>query len=234
MKNFLFTEYSDDQVCLLFILKQFHAKFFNFSTDESLPEQQTMTHHEKFLVYHTNEILLNEHSIESFSYLLAIDSLFSFIDFEKEVENGTMRLIINNSNAYVNRASSSVLFYDHIVSHLNFVCSCYTRNEESSAVGLPPLDMRNALNRKKAVDLLFKFLIYFYSFLDQMSGVEGLSEGTLSHRIVAFLNSNQSNRMHSIDKQVVAAKQKIFHLLTWPLSLKFNNSPVASPTGNFR
>jgi hypothetical protein len=201
---------------LLFILNTFHSHFFKFSEEEPSSEAESTGHHQKYLVYHSNEILLNEHSIESFSYLLAIDNLFSFIDFEGNSDYSD-KIMLSSRNAYVNQAGSSVLFYDFVANNLNFVCNCYARNDG----GL----LANSLNRKKAVDLLFKFLIYFYSFLDQASRES--AKDSLCASVLSFLNSKagsfQSSQF-SIEKQVEAAKEKIFHLLTLPLSLRFNNS----------
>ena len=225
LKHFLFTtcrEISDEARSnfLLYSLKKFHFLFFKFESDNIKEAPAAVSSHSKYLIFHTNEILLNEHSIESFSYLLAIENLISFIDFDPS-NNYTM--ILSRQNAYVNVAGSSVLFYDYFVNSINFICNCYATNETEST----PIMSTKVADKRKVADLLFKFLVYSYSFLNELNSS---SPQTLSVKCLEFL-SQSTNSQLSIQKQIEAVKQKIFYLLTLPLSLKFNNGLLANQNG---
>jgi len=97
-----------------------------------------------------------------------------------------------------------VLFYDQFISSINFVCNSY-----ADYISEPN-------NKRKVADLLFKFIIYFYSFLDELATADNL--------IVKFLSSVSSSDIYD---QIENVKQRLFYLLTLPINIKFNNqTPV--------
>jgi hypothetical protein len=192
------------------LLKNFHVSFFKFesSVDSS--------NNNKYLLYHTNEVLLNENCIESFSYLLAIDDLFSFIDLSDQNNLESSELCLNKKNAYINRDGMSILFYDYVVNNLNFICNGYANIETNMQLG-------SVTNKRKTIDLLFKFLIYFYSVLNELSEIQDTG---LASRLIRFLdqsNSKSQNYHFSIYKQLDSIKCNILYLLSLPINLKFNS-----------
>jgi hypothetical protein len=200
---------NSDTTRLLDALVKLHSSL-NFKQDKS-----------KFLVDFSH--LVSEASMESFSYLLAFDLMFSFIRIDPAKNSACV------SEDY---ARTPLLFYQTFLKQLNNISNHFITAQlvEPAEASQSDKSLAFSLNIsskcKKSTDLLFKFHIYLYSFLNEMSSNDKPhlnATGPLLSRIYELLSmSSTSDPLISIRTQITLLKYKICELLTVPFHLELN------------
>lgn len=174
----------------------------------------------KFLVEFSH--LVSEASMESFSYLLAFDLIFSFIRIDPAKNSACV------SEDY---AQTPLLFYQTFLKQLNnisnhFITAQLVEPEASQSDKSLAFNLNISSKCKKSTDLLFKFHIYLYSFLNEMSSNDkphlNATNPLLSQIYELLSISSTNDPLISIRTQITLLKYKICELLTVPFHLELN------------
>jgi hypothetical protein len=124
----------------------------------------------------------NDASIEAFTFIFVFDLIISFRRDKDTSLLESLSHTLNKSCA-------------HFVSQ-SFQTTCHANNKNTAF--------------KKSIDHLFKFLIYFYSFLNQMNS--------------SVLNEHLNLESNYISDQFNLVKSTIRHMLIMPLDLNLNSN----------
>lgn len=185
---------NDDRKVLEELIK-FH---YNFSLDKN-----------QYLI--NLEHLNNDYIIESFAFNIGFNLLFSFFNPSNLTELADEFKQMN----------TNVIFYQVFLKNLNKILNHSITSthliDESNLNDWKKLELRT----KQSINFLYKFQIYFFSFIDQFQ-IRVLE--TPMRKFTLFSNFFDMNESIPMIDQFKALKHKILQLLTSQFRLKLNKS----------